>query len=299
MGPLFEKAAFALNKGDFSTVVKAEAGFEIIKALDIIASKQKSFDDVKAEIEKTYRRDEAEKLFLDNSDKLQTLAFENESSLDEAADAIGLKVETSDWVNRGMPPAATGLLSSPKLLQAAFSDDVLKQGKNSELIEINGESVAIVRLQEHKLPEQKIQADVSDEIKTSLTDQKLRKLLIEKGEAALKIIQASGEWTTIESAKLEKSEGVTRTDRKLSPVLVNKLFSMQKPQTGKKSFDNAILSEGDYVLIGLNGVKEGATELDSALQQRFTQTMGSRERTAMLKALRESAEVTLFPENIQ
>lgn len=304
MGPLFEKVAFALNKGDLSTVVKAEAGFEIIKVLDITASKQKTFDDVKADIEKSYRSDEAEKLFLDNSDKLQTLAFENESSLDAAADAVGLKVENSDWIERGSAPTPAGLLSSPKLLQAAFSDDVLVQGKNSELIEIDGRSAVIVRLQEHKLPEQKTQNEVSDEIKTSLTDQKLRKLLIEKGEAALKAIQASGEWAAVETQggsveKVEKSEGLKRSDRKLASVVVNKLFSMQKPQEGKKIFANAILPEGDYVLIGLNNVKEGDAALDSSLQGGFTQTMSSRESTAMLKALRESADVTLFPENIQ
>lgn len=305
MGPLFEKAAFALNKDGVSSVVKAEAGFEIIKVLDVIASKQKSFDDVKADIEKTYRRDEAEKLFLDNSDKLQTLAFENESSLDGAADAVGLKVESSDWITRSTAPtAAKGLLSSVKVIQTAFSEDVLKLGKNSELIEIDSETVAVIRLEEHKLPEQKPQSDVSDEIKTSLTDQKIRTLLIEKGEAALKAIQSSGEWTAVESVggsvdKVEKSDDLKRSDSKLSPVLVNKLFSMQKPQEGKKIFDNAILPEGDYVLIGLNDVKDGDAKLDTALQSRFTQTMGSRERTAMLKALRESAEVTLFPENIQ
>ncbi len=305
MGPLFEKSAFSLDKGSVSSVVKAEAGFEIIKVLDIIASKQKSFEDVKADIEKTYRRDEAEKLFLDNSDKLQTLAFENESSLDGAADAVGLKVKSSDWITRSTAPTADkGILSSPKILQTAFSEDVLKLGKNSELIEIDSETVAVIRLQEHKLPEQKLQSDVNDEIKASLTDQKLRKLLIEKGEAALKAIQVSGEWTAVESVggsvdKLEKSDGIKRSDRKLSPVLVNKLFSMQKPQEGKKVFDNVILPEGDYVLIGLNEVKDGDAKLDTDLQSRFTQTMSSRERIAMLKALRESAEVTLFPENIQ
>ncbi|MEE9309916.1 MAG: SurA N-terminal domain-containing protein [Cocleimonas sp.] len=304
MGPLFEKEAFSLNKGAVSGVVQAEAGFEIIKVLDIIASKQKSYDDVKAEIEKTYRNDEAEKLFLDNSDKLQTLAFENESNLDMAADAVGLKVETSDWINRGSAPTPAGLLSSPKLLQAAFSDDVLKQGKNSELIEIDGTTVAVIRLEEHKLPEQKPQADVNDEIKISLTDQKLRKLLIEKGEAALKAIQISGDWSAVSSvggsaANIEKADAIKRSDRKLTPVLVAKLFSMAKPQDGKKSFANAILAEGDYVLIGLNTVKDGAAALDTNLQSSFTQTMSSRERTAMLKALRESADVTLFPENLQ
>jgi peptidyl-prolyl cis-trans isomerase D len=306
MGPLFEKAAFALTKGGVSSVVKAEAGFEIIKVLDVIASKQKSFDDVKVDIEKTYRRDEAEKLFLDSSDKLQTLAFENESSLDGAADAVGLKVKSSDWITRNTAPTVDkGLLSSPKLIQIAFSEDVLKLGKNSELIEIDSKTVAVIRLQEHKLPEQKPQSDVSEEIRASLTDQKIRKLLIEKGEAALKAIQASGEWTAVESVggsidKVEKFDDLKRSEKKLSPVLVNKLFSMQKPQDGKKMFGNTILPEGDYVLIGLNKVKDGdATKVDATLKDRFTQTMSSREHTAMLKALRESATVELFPENIQ
>lgn len=304
MGRIFEDAAFALKKGELSEVVKAEAGFEIIKLLDVIASNQKSFETVKKEVEDTYRKDEAEKLFLDSSDKLQTLAFENESSLDEAADAVGLKVESTDWIERGSAPTTKGLLAAPKLLQTAFSEDVLRLGKNSELLEINGTSVAVVRLQEHQLPEQKLQADVASDIKTTLTDQKLRKVLIEKGEKALTELRTSGEWSAVTSEggsvdKVEKSEGLARTDRKLSPVLLNKVFSMEKPESGKKSFDNAILPEGDYVLIGLLGVKDGASELDAGLQNNFTQMFGARERTAMLKALRESAEVILFPENIQ
>ena len=304
MSPLFEATAFALKKGDISEVVETEAGFEIIKLLDVVGAKQKTFDEVKAEIEKAYRRDEADKLFIEKSDKMQALAFEAEGSLDSVADAVELKVGGSDWVKRGAALAPEGLLSSPQVLSAAFSDDVLKQGKNSDLIEVGASSVAVIRMQEHKLPEQKPQSDVTEEIKATLTDQKLRKLLIEKGEMALKAVQASGEWSAIEAAdgsadKVEKSADIKRTDRKLPPVLVGKIFSMQKPQDGKKSFDNAILPEGDYVLIGLLDVKDGATDPDTALQQRFTQSLSARESTALLKALRESAEVTLFPENLQ
>jgi len=303
MGPLFEKAAFALKKGDISEVVKAEAGYEIIKVLDVIASKQKTFDDVKAEIEKTYRRDEAEKTFLEYSDKLQTLAFENESSLDAAADSVGMKITTSDWIERGTLPT-TKDIASPKILQAAFSDDVLAQGKNSELIELDASTVAVVRLQEHELPKPKTLADVSDEIQATLKNQKVRKLLIEKGEAALKAIQVSGSWSAVESVggsadKIEKLVVVKRNDNKVAAIIVDKLFSMQKPEGDKKSFDSTILPEGDYVLIGLQEVNNGSTELDAELQKSFTQMLASRERTAMLKALRESAKVELFPENIQ
>lgn len=304
MGPLFENATFTLVKGTISDVVKTEAGFEILKVQDIVEAKQKTFDEVKAEVEKLYRKEQAEKLFLEKSDKLQTLAFENDSNLDGAADAIGAKVETSDWIQRGETPNPEKKYLSAKFIQAAYSDDVLNAGKNSELIEISPTTVAVLRLQQHKVPEQKALADVEGQIKTSLLNQKLRKLLIEKGESVLKSLNESTDWSVLASIgasadKVENMTGIKRTDTRLSNSVVDKLFSMDKPESAKKIFGNTILPNGDYVLIALTGVKDGITELDTNLQKSFTQMVASREQTAVFKALRESAEVELFPENIQ
>ncbi len=304
MGPLFENATFALEKGTMSEVVKTEAGFEILKVQDIVEVKQKSFDEVKTEVEKLYRDEQAEKLFLEQSDKLQTLAFESDSSLDGAADGIGATVETSDWIQRGETPNPEIKYSSSKFIQTAYSDDVLNAGKNSELIEISPTKVAVLRLQEHKVPEQKSLADVEAGIKTSLLSQKLRKLLIEKGELVLKSLNESGDWSALASIgasadKVDNNTEVKRTDTRLSNGVVDKLFSMDKPESGKKTFGNAILPDGDYVLIGLSAVKDGETEVDTNLQKSFTQMVASREQAAVLKALREGAEVELFPENIQ
>ena len=55
MGKEFEAAAFSLEKGKISEPTLTDAGFEIIKLLDIVPTKQKSFDAVKADIEKEYR----------------------------------------------------------------------------------------------------------------------------------------------------------------------------------------------------------------------------------------------------
>ncbi len=304
MGPLFENAAFSLEKGAMSEVVKTEAGFEILKVQDVVESKQKTFDEVKTEVEKLYRREEAEKLFLEQSDVLQTLAFENDSSLDGAADGVGAKVETSDWIQRGETPNPDKKYSSAKFIQAAYSEEVLNEGKNSELIEVSPTKVAVLRLQEHKVPEQKPLVDVEEQIKASLLSKKLRKLLIEKGESVLKSLSETGDWSALESIgasadNVDSNTDVKRTDTRLSKAVVDKLFSMDKPETGKKTFGNTILPDGDYVLIALKGVKDGATELDKNLQKSFTQMVASREQAAVLKALRESAEVELFPENIQ
>ncbi len=304
MGALFEAAAFALEKGVVSNVVKTEAGFEILKVQDIIEAKQKTFAEVKPEVERLYRKEQAEKLFLEQSDELQTLAFENDSSLSAAADAIGATVETSDWIQRGESPNPEKKYFSAAFIQAAYSNEVLNEGKNSELIEIDPTTVAVLRLQEHKVPEQKPLSEVEAQIKTGLLDQKLRKLLIEKGESVLGALKQAGAWSALESIgasedNVKSYTEVKRTDTRLPSAVVTKLFSMDKPESGKKTFSDAILLDGDYVLIALTAVKDGATELDGDLQKSFTQMTASREQAAVLKSLRESAKIELFPENIQ
>lgn len=307
MGPLFEKAAFALNKGEVSQPVKAEAGYEIIKLLDIVSATQKPYSEVKDQIEKAYRAEEAEKKFLDDSDKLQTLAFENDSSLDAAAEAVGMKVQTSNWLSRSpVTSNRNDITSSPKVIAAAFSDDVLKQGKNSDLIEINDGTVAVVRLQEHQPAKPRPLTDVKEEIKKILSDAKLRKLLIEKGEQALSKLRETEDWQAalqIIGASVDKVEALNnlkRTDKKVAPVLLRKIFSMKKPDADKDSYDSVILPEGDYVLIDLLKVVEGNIANPAPdLLATYANMLGSREQAAVLKSLREQADVKLMPENLQ
>ena len=307
MGVQFDTAAFSptLLKGAVSKVVETEAGFEIIKVLDVIPSRTKSFDEVKAEVEALYRSEKSESLFLEQSDKLQTLAFENDSSLDEAADAIGAEVLTSEWINKDNNLQATeeNPLSSPKVVTAAFGDEVLNSGKNSELIELDAKSVVVVRLQDHELPKQKELTEVESEIKALLSAKKLNELLIEKGDDALKRLSDSSSWDALKdlgvtTENIVKSEGLKRDDRTLPRALVSKIFSMKKPESGN-SFDKAILPNGEYVLIALSKVTDDKAELDETLQQTFTQSIALRERAAAIAALRENAEVELFLENIQ
>ena len=309
MGPLFEKTAFSLKAQEVSQPVKTEAGYEIIKVISLIDSKQKTFDEVKADIEKEYRQEQAQKLFNDNSDKLQTLAFENDSSLDEAADAIGVKVQTSDWIKKHtapQPPKGSEdfvLEKSPLVVTTTFSDEVLKSGKNSDLLELGPGIVAVIRLQEHQDASRKPLSEVKDEIKTALIEQKARKLTLEKGEALLAQLPKKG-WSILASIgaspdQVVKTPELKRTDRKVSPSIVEAAFSMPKPRKDAMSYSNTILPKGDYVLIGLSSVKDGDSSLDNVEREGFYASIGAREKAAALKALRERAEIELFPENIQ
>jgi len=307
-GLQFDVAAFspALFKGSMSEVVETESGYEIIKVLDIIPTETKAFEDVRAEVEELYKAEESEKLFLERTDSLQTLAFENDSSLDEAADSVGLKVLSSDWIEKvsQIPPSDDKPLSSPRVVAAAFGDEVLNGGKNSELIELDEKNVVVIRLEEHELPKQKELANVESDIKEILTNNKLRTLLEEEGDKALATLREKGSWDSLDNIdavvdKIQKSEALKRTDTTLDSSVVQKIFSMQKPESGKSSFDRVILADGDYVLISLSKVTDDTADVDPALQQNYAQSLAIRERAAVIAALREKAEVELFAENIQ
>ena len=308
MGPAFELAAFSLEKGKISEPVKTEAGYEIIKLLDLIPSKQKEFSAVKEKIEREYREDEAEKIFSNDSEKLETLAFENDDSLVFVAESLDTKVIESDWIERSgaIGTGIEDLFKSPKLIATAFGEDVLNKGKNSELVEVDSETVAIVRVLEHETPSQKALVDVTEDIKAILSIQKTRKLLIDNGEVALKKLQDSGDWSSIEDTigsvdKLNKSIDIKRSNSELARELVSKAFGMGKPAGDKSLFSNVVLPSGDYVLIGLNDVKEGAVEDTESkiLQSVLVSAYGSTEQGALVKSLREKATVELFPETVE
>ncbi|MGH8490964.1 MAG: SurA N-terminal domain-containing protein, partial [Gammaproteobacteria bacterium] len=84
MAPPFEEAVYALKPGEISGAVRTDFGFHLIRLDGIKASKTKLFEEVRAEIEKNYRNEQAERRFFDLSEKIETLVYEHPDTLDVA-----------------------------------------------------------------------------------------------------------------------------------------------------------------------------------------------------------------------
>src|SRR5467141_4909886 len=91
--PEFEKAAFSLQKGQISDLVKTQYGFHIIKMMDKETAHTKSFEEVRDSLRAPLLLSQADKLASDNPDKLSAaIRQSNKISLDDLGKQYHLTV---------------------------------------------------------------------------------------------------------------------------------------------------------------------------------------------------------------
>jgi peptidyl-prolyl cis-trans isomerase D len=300
-GAEFEKAAFALKAGEMSAPVKTEAGYEIIRVSEIKPAQPKTFEEARAAVEADYRKEQAEKEFLDKGEVLGRVAYEQDGDLAPAAKETGLSVQQTDWIT---PVKGEGIAANDKVRAAAFGEEVLKSGKNSDLLELEDGQAAVIRVVNHEAATQKPLEAVREEIRTALLAQEARKVTAQKGEELLQKLTAAQSWAALAETGLgaetavEKPGMVGRTDTKLSPEVLGQAFAMSHPAAGKPVWGSVALANGDYAVIALKSIKAGDATLGADAGAIYGQSTGSRELEAFLQGLRETAEVVTHPENL-
>jgi len=298
--PDFEKAVFAAEVNKVLEPIKTAAGYEIIRVNSIKAAVQKTYEEVKAQVEQDYRRAQAEKLFLDEAEKLQTAAYEQSGDLAPAAKAVKATIQESGWLTR---TKGEGVLTDPKVLEAAFSDEVFKEGKNSELLQVSEGQAIVIRSIGQEPSAQKPLDTVKADISNILKIQEARKLAAQKGDELLKQAKTTG-WAALEASGLGKADAVEkpgfiqRVGSTVAPEVIEKTFAMPRPAKGQIDWDKVIAANGDYTVISLKGVEDGANTLEANSAEMYGGVNGARELGASLEDLRSRATIELHPENI-
>jgi len=132
----FEEAAFSMKKGEISAVVESEFGYHIIRLTDIKAPKQRSFEEMKPELEADLKKQQAQKKFSETAEAFTNGVYEQADSLKPVAERLKLEIKTARNVTRQPPAGTTGLLANPKFLNALFAPDAVEKKRNTEAIEV-------------------------------------------------------------------------------------------------------------------------------------------------------------------
>ena len=85
--PAFADALFGMKQGEVSAPVKTQFGYHVIRLDGIEAPGQRSFEEVRAELEPEYRREQAQNVFYEKSQQLADESFAALTELDTVEEA--------------------------------------------------------------------------------------------------------------------------------------------------------------------------------------------------------------------
>ncbi len=311
VGEQFDNVVFALKKGEVSQVIKSKAGFQIIQLDDIRAGdpeerkvrhilikaekKLKPLADVKLAIRKELQYQQAGKVFFDDADQMNNLSYETPDSLEPVADALGLKIKTSSLITRR---GGAGLLANPKILSAAFSNEVIKEGRNSELLELSDTQLVVLRLKKHQAASVQALSKVKSRIKNTLLQEKASKKTQEVTSDILARVQNNESIESVKKhypeIKWNNADWITRQADKKSKLpeqLRQHTFAMPKPLNTKTVWDKVTLPAGSQAVIALFKVEE-VTE-GKADSEQIIQVMGNADYDSFVQYLKSQADISV------
>jgi peptidyl-prolyl cis-trans isomerase D len=186
----FDEAVFAMKAGEISNVVESEFGFHIIKLIETRGGETKPFESVRPQIVEEVSKPKAQEAYAAAAEQFSNLVYEQSDSLQPVVDKLKLsKVEAT--VQRQPAPGAVGPLGQPKLLDAIFSTDVVKNKRNTEAVETGPNQLVSARIVEHR-PERVLPlAEVRERVITEVRAKQAAAAAKKDGEARVAALKAN------------------------------------------------------------------------------------------------------------
>jgi len=294
----FEQAMDQLKVGAVSQPVRTQYGWHLIKVYKETHPQIKPLAQVRDQLVRKVREQGVEKIYYKEAEKLSNISYEQPDSLVPAAEALGVKVQTSGWITRD---GGKGIGSNAKVRKAAFSGEVLKKGMNSSLVELGSNHAVVVRVAKHEVAQPLPFDKVADKIAKQLHQQAIDKQLSKLGgqaAAALRDGKAAEDVATQFDAQLHASSWIQHGSNPddMSASVVRTAFGLPKPVEGKSSAKGIAMGDGDEAVVFVQSVKDGdPSKLDAEaklqIADQIRKDYAARISKALRQALRARAEV--------
>jgi len=246
-------AVFKLAKtGDISKPIITQQGIQIIKLTNIKAGKHQTLKEASPEIIKIIKRQQAEIKYSSIGNSLSNLAFENPQSLSFVAKQLNLKlITTPTFTSKGLE---RGLMSNKKVLQSAFSDNVLKDRNNSDVINISNTESVVIRVNNYTPPKPKAIADVSLQITKLLKEKKELNLAKQKADNIVKKLNSvTGKEKRTITANFVEIKNISRENKAYPKIVIQSYMSA--PLSSKKTPNYRVIKVNDgYAVYAVNKI---------------------------------------------
>jgi peptidyl-prolyl cis-trans isomerase D len=298
VGP-FEDALFAMTPGEIRGPIKTQFGYHVLKLDEIEAGHLRSFEEARPELEAEYRKDRAESIFTDQTQKLDEQSFAALTELGSVAKALNLPLQRVEGFTR---QGGGTFGEDPEVIKAVFSEDVLERGQNSPIIPVGEDRAVVVRVANHKPAEARPLADVRAQIQERLRIQAMRDAAAKQGAEAVARLQKGDAWSAV-AADLKLSPAgkrfVTRQDQVVPQTVLRAAFDVPRAQANeaKPFVAGAVTDDGNYAVWSLSAVRAPnaaaePAEQRTARQRQSERQVGTEEFSTYLKDAERNAKIS-------
>jgi peptidyl-prolyl cis-trans isomerase D len=288
----------SLEPGVVSAPIKTEAGTHLVLVTDRKQGDKPTLEAMRPQLVENLQADAARAELLRNVETLKDLSF-NAEDLSYPAKELGVQIKQANAITRS---TNEGLFANKALLDAAFSDEILASGLNSEVIELKGDQFVVLRVKKRNEAELKPLEAVKTEVVAALTNDATRAAVADSATKVLAQLNNGAELEKIASAEkyeLKSELGVTHNSHTLPPLILQRVFALPAPAAGHATKDYLAMPNGDAVVIELLQVKAGdfktlpQTE-QLQLQQLLSGEVGTLIDSEFQNGLRKSAKITVL-----
>jgi peptidyl-prolyl cis-trans isomerase D len=293
--PELEEALTTLGLNETSAPVVSEFGVHLVKLTEDAENVFQTYEEVSARLESELKSGEVELIYSERLEDLSNLAFETDN-LESIAEELNLEILSSDPFSR---TGGSGVFSNPALAAAAFSDEVLLESNNSEVVELNPSQAVVLRVEEFNeasiRPLDEVEPEIAVLIRTEMENEAVQAL----GDEILEAVESGTNLDELlQTNELEWLEetGVVRNAPSINSEIVNQVFAMGKPGAGSVERGSLNLSNGTFVVVELEQVNPGEVDsMEEVDRENMSATLlnekGSNDLQAYILNLRENADI--------
>jgi len=302
VGP-FAEAVFAMKEGELRGPVKTEFGFHVVRLEAIQAGRNKTFAEVRADLEDEYRRSRVADLFGEKQDSVQQRLEQSGADLAVIAKDLGLKLGESATFLRGA--GSPELPASPELDALVFGDAVLNQRRIGGPIALGEDRFVVVKVLEHRKAAVPPLATVRAKVLEAATNERATEEARKAAESVVKVLGEGGSFDQLAKglgATPNAARFIDRRDPAVPAEVRTAAFDVARPAAGKTSSKAVVTSEGAAVVV-VSQTRVLPAAGDAAVRAARGQELAGRQALGSLAAyvedMREKAKVTKNPQAFQ